>query len=221
MANIKCNGKIETQNLEVQSVLAENINANSLSASTITSPSLSADVVNTNAINMEDTSITSNENILNLNALNGVNINSKPAIALNNNATISATLTLSGGTTTRTYTRDVTIVDFKNFAVVSVTGKIDPAYASKQDTWTDFILNISKDALASIQGRGFTKAIPLSFSLVQADGSPGNDYTNSQVQYMTSMVYSDSDGVNINFSWKRYYSENNANHNLCASMLIV
>ena len=216
MANIKCNGKIETQNLEAQSVLAESINTNSLSTNTMTSSSLSTEVVN-----MEDTSITPNGNILNLNALNGVNINSKPAIVLNNNATISALLTLSGGTTNRTYTRDVTIVDFKNFAIVSVVGLIDPAYASKQDTWTNFILNISKDALTSIQGRGFTKAIPLSFSLVQADGAPGNDYTNSQVQYMTSMTYSDSAGANINFSWKRYFSENTANHNLCASMLIV
>ena len=216
MANIKCNGKIETQNLEAQSVLAESINTNSLSTNTMTSSSLSTEVVN-----MEDTSITPNGNILNLNALNGVNINSKPAIVLNNNATISALLTLSGGTTDRTYTRDVTIVDFKNFAIVSVVGLIDPAYASKQDTWTNFILNISKDALTSIQGRGFTKAIPLSFSLVQADGAPGNDYTNSQVQYMTSMTYSDSAGANINFSWKRYFSENTANHNLCASMLIV
>lgn len=216
MANIKCNGKIETQNLEAQSVLAESINTNSLSTNTMTSSSLSTEVVN-----MEDTSITPNGNILNLNALNGVNINSKPAIVLNNNATISALLTLSGGTTNRTYTRDVTIVDFKNFAIVSVVGLIDPAYASKQDTWTNFILNVSKDALASIQGRGFTKAIPLSFSLVQADGAPGNDYTNSQVQYMTSMTYSDSAGANINFSWKRYFSENTANHNLCASMLIL
>lgn len=221
MANIKCNGKIEAQDIEVQSVLAENINTSSLNANTMTSPSVSVEILNVNEINIENISVVPSGNSLNLNASTGVNINSKPAIVLNNNITISSVLTLTGGTTTRTYTRDVTIVDFKNFAIVSVTGKIDPAYASKQDTWTDFILNISKDALASIQGRGFTKAIPLSFSLVQADGAPGNDYTNSQVQYMTSMGYSDSAGANINFSWKRYYSENTANHNLCASMLIV
>lgn len=67
MANIKCNGKIETQNLETQSVSAENISTNSLSASTMTSPSVTAELLKANAVTIENISIVPSGNGLNVN----------------------------------------------------------------------------------------------------------------------------------------------------------
>lgn len=67
MANIKCNGKIETQNLETKSVSAENISTNSLSAGTMTSPSVTAELLNANAVQIENISIAPSGNSLNVN----------------------------------------------------------------------------------------------------------------------------------------------------------
>lgn len=48
-----------------------------------------------------------------------------------------------------------------------------------------------------------------------------NDFTNSQVQSLSGVSYSDSGGINITFGFKKYYSENTSNHDLNISILIV
>lgn len=158
---------------------------------------------------------------LNLTANNGLYINSKKALVINNNSSIATTFTLTGGTSTRTYGRTINIVDLGSVAFVSTNVLIDPAYVANQGSWYNFTLNIPASAFTSIKSRGFSKAYPISFWLVQADGSPGNDYTNSQVEYLTGSNYSDSGGLNITFTFKKYYSENTANHNLTTCFLIA
>ena len=158
---------------------------------------------------------------LNLTANNGLYINSKKVLVKNNHSSIATTFTLTGGTSTRTYDRYIYIVDLGSVAFVSINCLIDPAYVVNQGSWYNFTLNIPASAFTSIKSRGFSKAYPISFWLVQADGSPGNDYTNSQVEYLTGSNYSDSGGLNITFTFKKYYSENTANHNLTTCFLIA
>lgn len=154
-------------------------------------------------------------------ATDGLFLNNWKALALRNKTTVSTTITMTGGTTTRTYTRNVGIIDLNGCAIVTFHGDIDPAYASNQGTWYTFVVNIPASALISLKSRGFSTAFSLSYSLLQADGAPMNDYTNSQVQALSNVSYSDSGGVNISFEFKRYYSENTSNHDLNISILIV
>ena len=132
----------------------------------------------------------------------------------------TVTCTLSGGTRTRTYDRACTLVNMGSFAILSFYHQIDPAYASNQGSWANFTYNIPASVFTAIKGKGFTRAIPLSYSLNHKDSTPQNDYTNSQSQYLTGVSYSDSGGVNITFSWNRWFSEDTANHLLTMGIII-
>lgn len=154
-------------------------------------------------------------------ANDGLFLNNWKTLALRNKTTVSTTITMTGGTSTRTYTRNVGIIDLNSCAIVTFAGLIDPAYASNQGSWYTFVVNIPASALSGLKSRGFSTAFSLSYSLLQADGSPMNDYTNSQVESLSGVTYSDSGGLNIEFGFKRYYSENTANHDLNVSILIV
>ena len=160
-------------------------------------------------------------NALYFTASDGLFLNNKKMLAVMSSANISATLTLTGGTSTRTYTRTIGILDLNACAIVNFNGNIDPAYVANKGSWYNFNLNISSSAFSTLRGRGFTGAKPLSYSLFQADGDPMNDYTNSQVQQFQGVSYSDSGGVNINFSFKKYFGEDNCNHNMNIALIIV
>lgn len=142
---------------------------------------------------------------------------SNPAVSVK---TTTATCTLSGGTRTRTYSNTCTVINAGTFAFLSFFHQIDPAYASNKGSWANFTYNIPASVFSGITGKGFTRAYALSYSLNQKDGVPQNDYTNSQSQYLSGVSYSDSGGVNITFSWNRWFSEDTTNHLLTMGIII-
>lgn len=76
--------------------------------------------------------IIGNGNALHINANGGLFINNWKALALRNKVSKSTTVTLTGGTTTRTYDRTIGIIDLNSCAIVTFAGTVDPAYASNQ-----------------------------------------------------------------------------------------
>lgn len=133
----------------------------------------------------------------------------------------TVTCTLTGGTSTRTYSRVVRVVDMGTHAVVSFHHSIDPAYVSKQGTWYTFNYAIPASAFSSVTGRSFANATLMDYSLLKRDGAPQNAYANAQSQYYHNATYSDSGGMNISFAWAKFYGEDTANHTLICSFLIT
>ena len=158
-------------------------------------------------------------NFNNINTL----LNKKLQYTNTNLSKVNLTVTGAKANTTLTmpYEADgIRTLDLDGIAIINVFGQIDASSQMNKGTDYNLSLNIPAKYMKAAQGKGYTKVMPLAFSLLHRSSTPQNDYTNSNSQSLTSATYSDTNGLTIKWNFKKWYDESTAKHQLSASFII-
>ena len=159
-------------------------------------------------------------NFTNINTL----LNKKLQYTETNELRINFTVTGAKANTTLSMPNNadgITILNLNGIAIINVFGVIDASSQMNKGANYNLSLNIPSKYLVIIQGKGYNNVMPLAFSLLHRSSTPQNDYTNSNSQGLTSVTYSDKNGLTIKWNFKKWYDESGAKHQLSASFILL
>ena len=139
--------------------------------------------------------------------------------------TIRTNFTVTGAKANTTFSMPyeadgIRILNLNGIGIINIFGEINAS--SQMNKGADYTLSLTIPAkyMIAVHGQGYTKVMPLAFSLLHRSSTPQNDYTNSNSQGLTSVTYSDKNGLTIKWNFKKWYDESGAKHQLSASFII-